>query len=121
MTVLDRTKIVDGVEARVVHDVVTEEGKLVEDTYDWYSQDAEGNVWYVGEATKEYDEGKLVGTRGLVGGGRRRRPGRNRHAGRRPRSEWSTGRSTTRARPRTRARCSAWTRVDVPAGSYKPC
>jgi hypothetical protein len=64
VTVLDRTKTVEGVEARVVHDVVTEEGKLVEDTYDWYSQDAEGSVWYVGEATKEYDEGRLVGTEG---------------------------------------------------------
>jgi hypothetical protein len=64
VTVLDRTKTVDGIEARIVHDVVTEGGELVEDTYDWYAQDANGNVWYLGEATKEYDGGKLVGTDG---------------------------------------------------------
>jgi hypothetical protein len=64
VTVLDRTKTVDGIEARVVHDVVTEDGELVEDTYDWYAQDADGNVWYLGEDTKEYDGGELVGSEG---------------------------------------------------------
>lgn len=34
-----------GVEARVVHDVVMEDGELVEDTYDWYAQDSDGSVW----------------------------------------------------------------------------
>jgi hypothetical protein len=47
-----------------VHDVVTEDGELVEDTYDWYAQDAEGNVWYLGEATKEYENGKVKTTEG---------------------------------------------------------
>jgi hypothetical protein len=64
VTVLDRTKRVDGIEARVVHDAVTQDGKLVEDTYDWYAQDADGNVWYLGEDTKEYEDGKLVGAKG---------------------------------------------------------
>ncbi len=65
VTVTDKTrKIANGVEARVVHDAVTEDGELVEDTYDWYAQDADGNVWYLGEDTKEYEHGKVVTTAG---------------------------------------------------------
>ena len=52
VTVTDRTKTIAGIEALVVHDVVTEDGELVEDTFDWYAQDADGNIWYLGEATK---------------------------------------------------------------------
>jgi hypothetical protein len=38
VTVTNKTKrIANGVKARVVHDVVTENGKLVENTYDWYA------------------------------------------------------------------------------------
>ena len=55
VTVSDSTKVVDGVRTTVVHDVVRLDGRLLEDTYDWYAQDATGNVWYFGEATKEYD------------------------------------------------------------------
>ena len=47
------TKIVDGVTCVVVHDVVYVAGKVAEDTYDWYAQDADGTVWYFGEDTKE--------------------------------------------------------------------
>jgi hypothetical protein len=65
VTVTDRTKaIANGVEARVVHDVVTEDGVPVEITDDWYAQDAEGNVWYLGEATTEYENGKPVSMAG---------------------------------------------------------
>jgi hypothetical protein len=64
VTVLDQTRQVMGVEARVVHDVVREDGELVEDTYDWYAQDADGNVWYFGEDTKEFEDGKLSTTAG---------------------------------------------------------
>jgi hypothetical protein len=63
VTVLDRTVTIDGIEARVVHDVVSEDGTVVEDTYDWYAQDGDGNVWYLGEDTKEYEDGK-VSTKG---------------------------------------------------------
>ncbi len=55
--VTDRTTRIAGVEARVVHDVVTGGGKLVEKTTDWYAQDVDGNVWYLGEATTEYQNG----------------------------------------------------------------
>ena len=64
ITVTNTTKIVDGIEARVVHDVVTEDGQLVEDTFDWYAQDKSGNIWYLGEDTKEYENGKVKSTEG---------------------------------------------------------
>jgi hypothetical protein len=64
VTVLGRTKRILGIEARVVHDVVTANGKLVENTYDWYAQDKQGNVWYLGEDTKEYENGKVSTTKG---------------------------------------------------------
>jgi hypothetical protein len=64
VTVANRTKTIAGIEAVVVHDVVTEHGKLVENTFDWYAQDTTGNVWYLGEDTKEYEGGKVVSTKG---------------------------------------------------------
>ena len=64
VTVTDRTKTVLGVEARVVHDVVTVDGRPVEETDDWYAQDTEGNVWYLGEDTREYLNGLAVPGRG---------------------------------------------------------
>jgi hypothetical protein len=61
VTVTDQTKrIANGVEARVVHDVVSEDGERVEVTDDWYAQDTEGNIWYLGEDTKEYENGEVV-------------------------------------------------------------
>jgi hypothetical protein len=61
VTVTDRTKrIANGIEARVVHDVVTEDGEPVEVTDDWYAQDSDGNIWYLGEDTTEYENGKPV-------------------------------------------------------------
>src|SRR5687767_5691628 len=47
VTVTGRTKTIMGIEARVVHDVVTEDGQVKEDTLDWYAQDRAGNVWYL--------------------------------------------------------------------------
>ena len=65
VTVLDRSKrIANGVTARVVRDVVTADGNPVEVTDDWYAQDRCGNVWYLGEATTEYENGKPVSTSG---------------------------------------------------------
>jgi hypothetical protein len=59
ITVTDKTRQMgDGVTARVVHDVVSEDGKPVEITEDWYAQDSEGNVWYFGEDTAEIHNGK---------------------------------------------------------------
>ncbi|MGH3767824.1 MAG: hypothetical protein ACRDTX_22205 [Pseudonocardiaceae bacterium] len=57
-----QTKKVMGVDTVVVHDTVTLDGKLSEDTYDWYAQDKAGNVWYFGEATKAIGLGGLART-----------------------------------------------------------
>jgi hypothetical protein len=64
VTVTNKTKVIAGIEARVVHDIVTEDGQTVEDTLDWYAQDADGNIWYLGEDTKEYEDGKVKSTAG---------------------------------------------------------
>lgn len=64
ITVTNDTRTIIGIQARVVHDVVTEGGQLIEDTYDWYAQDADGNIWYLGESTKEYENGKVKTTAG---------------------------------------------------------
>jgi len=65
VTVTDRTKTVaSGVVARVVHDTASENGTVVEDTFDYYAQDDKGNVWYLGEDTTEYENGKPVAKTG---------------------------------------------------------
>jgi hypothetical protein len=62
--VSDETRRVAGVNAVVVRDTVTHDGELVEDTFDWYAQDSEGNVWYLGEDSREYENGEVVSTAG---------------------------------------------------------
>lgn len=59
----DTKKIANGITARVVRDTVTEDGSIIEDTNDWYAQDSAGNVWYLGEDTAEFEDGKIT-TRG---------------------------------------------------------
>lgn len=54
--VTNDTMEVNGVTAVVVRDTVYLDGDVIEDTWDWYAQDADGNVWYLGEETTEYDE-----------------------------------------------------------------
>ncbi|HEX6263091.1 MAG TPA: hypothetical protein VF097_09615 [Actinomycetota bacterium] len=64
ITVLDRTREVMGVTTTVVLDVVTANGELAEKTWDWFAQDREGNVWYFGEDTAEYEDGEVVSRSG---------------------------------------------------------
>lgn len=64
VVVTDQRRRVMGIDAVVVRDTVTTDGELVEDTYDWFTQDAEGNVWYLGEETAEYEGGEVVSTEG---------------------------------------------------------
>jgi len=65
VTVTHRTRqIANGVTARVVRDVATEGGELVESTEDFYAQDRRGNVWYLGEVTAEYENGRVVSREG---------------------------------------------------------
>ena len=64
-TVTFDTKVILGVTTTVVHDQAFEKGVLVEDTFDWYAQDVDGNVWYFGEDTKELDkDGNVISTEG---------------------------------------------------------
>ena len=58
------TRAVLGVECTVVVDRVYLDGELIEETFDWYAQDDQGNVWYMGEDSAEYEDGELVGTEG---------------------------------------------------------
>ena len=92
----------------MIRDKVFLNGSLIEDTFDWYAQDKEGNVWYFGEDPKEYQNGKMTSTKeSWEAGADGAKPGIIMQAD--PKVGRPTARSTTRARPRTRPRCSAWT------------
>ncbi len=54
--VLNETTTINGVECRVVRDTVSQDGVILELTYDFYAQDSEGNVWYFGEDSRELNE-----------------------------------------------------------------
>jgi hypothetical protein len=62
--VTSNTKVILGVTCVEVRDTVTVGGEVTEDTLDWYAQDRDGNVWYFGEDTKEYEGGVVVSTEG---------------------------------------------------------
>lgn len=64
IVVLGETREVMGVPCTVVRDTVTVGGVIVEDTYDWFAQDRDGNVWYMGEEVKNYEDGMFVDTEG---------------------------------------------------------
>ena len=115
-----RTKrVASGIVGRVVRDTVTEDGELVEDTFDWYAQDRKDNVWYLGERTTEYEDGKPVSTAGSfedgVDGARRgivmlARP----RVGREYAQERAPGVAEDRARVLSRDE-----QVEVPAGHFR--
>lgn len=58
------TKEILGVTCVVVADSVWFEGDLREATFDWYAQDREGNVWYFGEDSRQFEGGVQIGTEG---------------------------------------------------------
>jgi hypothetical protein len=63
--VTDTTKVIQGITATVVHDVLRSHGVIVEKTDDWYAIDDLGDVWYLGEATATYDaSGTVISTEG---------------------------------------------------------
>ena len=55
-----KTKRILGVTCVVVKDTVEVDGELKEATLDWYAQDVDGNVWYFGERTAEYEHGTVA-------------------------------------------------------------
>ncbi|CAN5491400.1 hypothetical protein BH20ACT2_BH20ACT2_17830 [soil metagenome] len=62
--VLAERKEIQGISATIVRDTVYVGGELVEDTFDWFAQDRDGNVWYLGEDVKDYERGEVVSTAG---------------------------------------------------------
>ena len=75
MTVTSRTQSIAGIGATVVSDRLFEKGRLAERTTDFYAQDRQGNVWYLGEDTATLDRaGKVMSREGSwrtgVGGAR---------------------------------------------------
>ena len=60
VTVTDETKTILGVKATVVFDGVAVNGERSEKTFDWYAQDKDGNVWYLGESAFDFVNGHWV-------------------------------------------------------------
>jgi hypothetical protein len=61
ITVLDETKLVDGVETRIVEERETAKGQLSEISRNYYAIDKTNNaVYYFGEAVDEYKDGKVT-------------------------------------------------------------
>jgi hypothetical protein len=63
-TITDKTVVIMGVTCVEAKDVVTVDGELRESTTEWFSQDKSGNVWYFGEATKEFEDDGTISTEG---------------------------------------------------------
>jgi hypothetical protein len=55
-----QTKVILGIRCTVVRDTVSEHGHPVERTFDWYAQDKQGNVWYMGEDAFELKNGHFA-------------------------------------------------------------
>lgn len=64
LQVLHTTKEILGVKTTIVRDTVFLNNQIIEDTYDWFAQDIEGNVWYFGENVSDYKNGVLVSKAG---------------------------------------------------------
>jgi len=64
VTVQPEKKSILGVSCTVVHDAASVNGSIVEDTLDYYAEDTTGTVWYMGEDTGEYSNGKLLNKEG---------------------------------------------------------
>jgi hypothetical protein len=58
--VTHQTKRILGIRCTVVRDTVSEHGRPIERTFDWYAQDKQGNVWYMGEDSFELRHGRFV-------------------------------------------------------------
>jgi hypothetical protein len=60
MTVTDQVTEIAGIPCRTVSTVESLDGVLKEHTMDWYSQHADGTVWYFGEVSQQYQDGILT-------------------------------------------------------------
>lgn len=64
LVILEETKVVMGVTTTIMRDTVYLDGQVIEDTYDWFAQDKDGNVWYFGEDVNDYENGVLISKAG---------------------------------------------------------
>jgi hypothetical protein len=109
VTVSKRTRKVDRVVTRIVHDRLFVNNKLSERTTDYYAQDKCGNVWYFGEDTAELDSrGRVIDTSGSFHAGiSGAEPGVFMQAkpqlGRRFRQEWFPGQAADQFRAVSRS------------------
>lgn len=65
LTGLGAGPVIMGIKTTTVRDRAFEEGRIVEDTFDYYAQDRRGNVWYFGEDVTNYHydrNGNLIAT-----------------------------------------------------------
>ena len=77
-TITNKTKLIDGVTCLVSHDQVKTNGVVTEDTKDWFAQAKNGDTWYCGEDTAQFEtfpgdnpqEPELVGIEGAFKAGR---------------------------------------------------
>ena len=76
-----QTKLIDGVVCHVIKDTALVDGEVVEKTNDYFAEDKAGNVWYFGEDTKEFENGKVVSTERNLARRRRRRATGRHHGG----------------------------------------
>lgn len=58
-TALAETFEVEGVECRIIRDIVSEGDATIEDTDDWYAQHRNGDVWYLGEIARNFEDDVL--------------------------------------------------------------
>ncbi len=119
--VTSTTKVILGVTTTVVRDVAYLNGVLEEETFDWYAQDVDGNVWYFGEDTKAYHAGRPPSTAGSWEAGRRgAKPGiimkASPKVGDHYRQEFLAGEAEDEARV-----LSLNETVTVPAGTFTGC
>jgi hypothetical protein len=118
VTATTKTRTIMGVRCVEVRDTVKVAGTVKEDTLDWYAQDRDGAVWYFGEDTKEYENGKVTSTEGSwLAGIRGARPGilmpARPSVGDRYRQEYYKGHAEDQAEV-----LSLTERAHVPTGSY---
>jgi hypothetical protein len=120
VTITHDTKVILGVTCTVVHDVATEDGEITEDTFDWYAQDKDGNVWYFGEDTKAYNDGQVSTEGSWEAGVDRAKPGiimkADPHVGDSYRQEYAPGVAEDRGEV-----LSLDESVTVAAGSFEHC
>jgi hypothetical protein len=121
VVVTNQTRKVMGVDTRVVWERVWLNDQLIEETYDWYAQDKDGSVWYFGEDSTEYKDGKTASKSGSWEAGTRgAKPGIVMQARPRPgttyRQEYSKGHAEDMAQI-----LSLDETVQVPYGSFKHC